>query len=71
MIAYRATWPDERYIRTTLAEMQAETRTAKITRTALVLVGRVFGAADHRDSALYDPAHAHVLRNRGKKAERA
>ena len=70
VIAYRATWPDERYIRTTLADMRDEVRAAKITRTALILVGRVFAASGFRDSALYDADHAHVLRNRGKRRER-
>ena len=70
VIAYRATWPDERYIRTTLAGMKAAAREAKITRTALVLVGQVFAdreEAAFRDSALYDAAFSHVLRNRGRK----
>ena len=71
VIAYRATWPDERYIRTTLADMRTAVREAKITRTALILVGRVFGDVQYRDSALYDPSHAHVLRNKGKRSERA
>jgi precorrin-4/cobalt-precorrin-4 C11-methyltransferase len=68
VIAYRATWPDEAYFRTTLAEMKDVVREAKITRTALVLVGKVFGAADFRDSDLYNPDYAHVLRNKGKKS---
>ena len=67
VIAYRATWPDELYIRTTLADMKEEVRKAKITRTALVLVGPVFGTHDFRESALYDADFSHVLRNRGKK----
>ncbi|GLQ37516.1 precorrin-4 C(11)-methyltransferase [Rhizobium albus] len=67
VIAYRATWPDELYIRTTLAGMKDAVREAKITRTALVMVGKVFGEVEFRDSALYDAAYAHVLRNRGKK----
>lgn len=67
VIAYRATWPDERYIRTTLAEMKAAVREAKITRTALVFVGKVFGEAAFRDSDLYNADYAHVLRNKGKK----
>jgi precorrin-4/cobalt-precorrin-4 C11-methyltransferase len=58
-VVYRASWPDELVIRTTLGE-----RAAKITRTALVLVGRVLQAEGFRDSALYDPAHLHVLRPR-------
>ncbi|MGN6551838.1 MAG: precorrin-4 C(11)-methyltransferase [Pararhizobium sp.] len=67
VIAYRATWPDELLIRTTLAEMKEAVRAAKITRTALIFVGRVFGDVQFRDSALYDVGYAHVLRNRGKK----
>jgi precorrin-4/cobalt-precorrin-4 C11-methyltransferase len=71
VIAYRATWPDEQYIRTTLAGMKDKVREAKITRTALVLVGRVFGAENFRDSDLYNAGFSHVLRNRGKKAASA
>jgi precorrin-4/cobalt-precorrin-4 C11-methyltransferase len=71
VIAYRATWPDELYIRTTLSGMKDAVREAKITRTALVMVGKVFGEVEFRDSALYDAAYAHVLRNRGKKQRAA
>ena len=70
VIAYRATWPDELYIRTTLAEMKDVVREAKITRTALVMVGPVFGDVEFRDSDLYNPDYAHVLRNKGKKRDR-
>ena len=41
VIVYRATWPDEEIIVTTLAEMRARVREEKITRTALIFVGRV------------------------------
>lgn len=67
VIAYRATWPDELYIHTTLAEMKDAVRKARLTRTALIFVGRVFGEREFRDSALYDADYEHVLRNRGKK----
>jgi len=67
VIAYRATWPDELYIKTTLAEMKEEVRKHKITRTALILVGPVLGEVDFRDSDLYNADYAHVLRNKGKK----
>ena len=60
VIAYRATWPDELYIRTTLAGMKDAVREAKITRTALVMVGPVFGDAEFRDSDLYNPDYSHV-----------
>ncbi|WP_417311006.1 precorrin-4 C(11)-methyltransferase [Devosia sp.] len=71
VVVYRATWPDEQIIITTLAGMRAEVREHKITRTALILVGHVFGETRFRDSSLYDPAYAHVLRNAGKKKKRA
>jgi precorrin-4/cobalt-precorrin-4 C11-methyltransferase len=67
VIVYRATWPDEEVIFTTLSEMRAKVREEKITRTALVFVGRVFGETRFRESRLYDPTFAHVLRNAGKK----
>jgi precorrin-4/cobalt-precorrin-4 C11-methyltransferase len=67
VIAYRATWPDELYIRTTLAGMKEEVRKHKITRTALIMVGKVFGDVEFRDSDLYNADYAHVLRNKGKK----
>ena len=67
VIAWRATWPDELFIWTTLGEMKEKVREAKITRTALVLVGRVFGDEHFRDSDLYNENFSHVLRNKGKK----
>lgn len=71
VIVYRATWPDEEIIATTLSEMRTRVREEKITRTALVFVGPVFGAAHFRDSRLYDPTFAHILRNAGKKKLRS
>jgi precorrin-4/cobalt-precorrin-4 C11-methyltransferase len=71
VIIYRATWPDEEVIHTTLSEMKARVREEKITRTALILVGHVLGETRFRDSRLYDEAYAHILRNAGKKKQRA
>ena len=62
VVVYRATWPDQQILRGTLADIADQVRAAKLTRTALILVGRVLGEAAFPDSALYDPAHAHVLR---------
>lgn len=67
VVAYRATWPDEAFLITTLGEMRAAVRAAKFTRTALIFVGRVFGEAKFRESRLYAADFAHVLRNQGKK----
>ena len=65
-VVYRASWPDERIIRGTLADIRDKVRAAKITRTALILVGRVLDEDGFADSALYDPDHVHVLRPRRK-----
>jgi precorrin-4/cobalt-precorrin-4 C11-methyltransferase len=63
-VVYRASWPDELVIRATLATVAKQVRAAKLTRTALILVGPALGSRGFRDSALYDPAHQHVLRHR-------
>ncbi len=70
VLAYRATWPDEAYFRTDLKGMRAVIRENKLTRTVLILVGPAFGASDFRESSLYAEQFAHVLRNRGRKADR-
>ncbi|NMD06575.1 MAG: precorrin-4 C(11)-methyltransferase [Phyllobacteriaceae bacterium] len=64
VVAFRVGWPDQQFIHGTLADIAKKVRAEKLTRTALVLVGRVLGHKDFRDSALYDAAHEHVLRNR-------
>jgi precorrin-4/cobalt-precorrin-4 C11-methyltransferase len=64
IVVYRVTWPDQQILHGTLSTIAARVRAAKLTRTALILVGRVFAEQDFRNSALYDPAHEHVLRNR-------
>jgi len=71
IIVYRATWPDEEIIVTTLAGMRARVREEKLTRTALIFVGKVFGETRFEDSRLYAADFAHVLRNAGKKKARA
>lgn len=65
VVAYRASWPDQLIIRGTLSDIRKKVRDAKITRTALILVGPALAEQqDFIDSALYDPAMEHVLRNK-------
>ncbi len=54
-IVYRASWPEQRILRGSLADIVAQAEAAAMERTALILVGRVLAAEDFRDSALYDP----------------
>ncbi len=73
IVGYRISWPDEKIIRGTLADIRDKVRAARITRTALILVGPALGEdTAFPDSALYDPAKPHLLRpRRGLAAEGA
>ncbi|MER0237645.1 precorrin-4 C(11)-methyltransferase [Fulvimarina sp. MAC8] len=66
IIAYRVGWPDETFIRAPLSELHQRAREAKLTRTALILVGRALGAKDFIDSKLYDGNQVHLLRPKRK-----
>src|SRR5262249_58605405 len=66
VVAVRVGWPDQQIIRGTLATIAAAVRAAKVTRTALILVRRVFASHDFTDSRLYAADHRHILRP-GKK----
>ncbi len=63
-MVYRASWPDQQILRGTLGTIRAPVKAAGITRTALILVGRVLGAASFPESRLYAPDHSHVFRPR-------
>ena len=63
VVACRIGWPDQLILRGSLADIRAKVRAAKITRTALILIGPALAETqDFVDSALYDPAKPHVLR---------
>ena len=63
IIAYRVSWHDEMFIHGTLNDIRAKVKKAGITRTALILVGKVFkDPTQASESMLYDAAHHHVLR---------
>jgi len=62
IVVYRASWPDQRIIRATLASIRGRMKGQGITRTALILVGQALAPARFDDSRLYAPDHHHVLR---------
>ncbi|MDE3028925.1 MAG: precorrin-4 C(11)-methyltransferase [Paracoccaceae bacterium] len=51
-VVYRATWPDQRIIRATLATIEAAIGEG-IDRTALILIGKTLGAEEFSESRLY------------------
>ena len=61
-VVVRASWPDERVVRGTLADIAGQIAAEPIERTALVLVGRALEAHDFRESALYDPDYRRRFR---------
>jgi len=65
IVAYRVSWPDERLIRGTLADIRDQVKEARITRTALVLVGRALAGGIAPESRLYAANHDHLMRPRG------
>lgn len=64
-VVYRASWPEERIVRGTLATIAADVAATPIERTALIVVGRVLGSRDFRNSALYSAAYQRRFRGRG------
>ena len=63
-VVYRATWPDQLILRGTLSTIRAAVKAAGITRTALIMVGKVLGETAFSESRLYAADHSHVLRPR-------
>jgi precorrin-4/cobalt-precorrin-4 C11-methyltransferase len=66
VVAYRVSWPDQLLIRGTLGDICDRVKAARVTRTALILVGPALAGAHSTGAAsrLYDPGHHHLLRAR-------
>ena len=63
-IVFHASWPDEKIIRGTLADIEARFAADPVERTAIIFVGRGLGEADFRESSLYDPDYQRRFRGR-------
>ncbi len=64
-IVYRATWPDEKVIRTTVDNIAEAAEENGINKMALILVGGFLGDKYDR-SKLYDPGFTHLFREATK-----
>jgi precorrin-4/cobalt-precorrin-4 C11-methyltransferase len=64
VVAYRVSWPDQSFLSGTLADIRDKVKAAGMTRTALILVGRVLAETGFDESRLYAADHHHVLRPR-------
>jgi len=65
-VVYRASWPDQLIIRGTLADISEKTKEAKISSTAMIIVGKAL-SRDIPASRLYDATFSHGFRKGGKK----
>jgi precorrin-4/cobalt-precorrin-4 C11-methyltransferase len=61
-VVHRASWPDQKIVTGTLADIRAKVRDAKIRSQSMILVGRVLTATEFANSKLYDPTFSHGYR---------
>jgi len=61
-VVYRATWEDEVIITGNLADIADKTQRARITKTALLIVGNVVKPTSYQFSKVYDPDFSHGYR---------
>ncbi len=66
-VVYRASWPDETILRSTLSDVEARLDEAAIQRTALILVGPALAQSGFEESCLY--ATSYDRRYRPQSAE--
>lgn len=60
-IVYKATWPDQKVFRTTVAGLAGCAKENHITKTALIMIGD-FLSCDYEKSKLYDKTFTHEFR---------
>ncbi|HEV3355995.1 MAG TPA: precorrin-4 C(11)-methyltransferase [Pseudonocardiaceae bacterium] len=70
VVAYKATWPDELILHTTIGELVEQVKQHKLWRHTLFLVGRALRAGGTR-SHLYNAGHFHTYRKADPAARRA
>lgn len=60
-VVYKATWPDQKILRTTLENLPEDMKKENITKTAMIVVGHVLGS-EYKLSKLYDPTFSTEFR---------
>jgi precorrin-4/cobalt-precorrin-4 C11-methyltransferase len=61
-VVYKVSWPDEKIVRGTLADIGRKVRAARFTRQAIILVGDAFGDRSDERSRLYAEDYTHLFR---------
>jgi precorrin-4/cobalt-precorrin-4 C11-methyltransferase len=65
-VVYRASWNDELVITGTLADIAKKVRAARISKTAVVIVGDIIRPKTYEYSKVYDPSFTHGFRKARK-----
>lgn len=68
-IVYKATWPEEKVLRCTVADLAETAAKENVTKTALIVVGEIL-EGEYERSKLYDPSFTTEFREASKKEKR-
>ncbi len=61
-VVYRASWKDEKILTGTLGDIAKKIRDAKITKTAIIIIGDIVNPKHYEYSRLYDKTFSHGYR---------
>ncbi|MBF0362060.1 MAG: precorrin-4 C(11)-methyltransferase [Oligoflexia bacterium] len=61
-VVYRASWPDQKIIKSDLINLESEMLLAGISSQSIIVVGDVLGANDFENSKLYSSQFSHLFR---------
>lgn len=64
-VLYKVSWPEETVIRGTIDNIAGKVERSKISKTAIVIVGRILSKEEYSRSKLYDPLFTHAHRKGG------
>lgn len=67
-VVQRVSWPDQKIVWGTLADIADKMREAKIRSTAIILIGPALASRDFANSKLYDPSFTHRFRKASEHA---
>jgi precorrin-4/cobalt-precorrin-4 C11-methyltransferase len=65
-VLYKVTWPEETVISGTIDTIASKVKRSKISKTAIVIIGRILSERGYSRSKLYDPLFTHAYRKGGE-----
>jgi precorrin-4/cobalt-precorrin-4 C11-methyltransferase len=63
-VVEKASWPDQQFVRGTLADIADKIKQSAIRKTAMILVGRALADEESAESMLYDAGFSHEFRQK-------